>query len=77
MGSVHLSLTKKHFEELAEGFREFKKDYPSGQSRLFWMLADFCARHNAYFDLEKFSKACDYQFNPSNDTGTAHSRERT
>ena len=53
-------LTKKHFKELAEIFRDFKKAYPSGQAQLFWALADFGARHNPKFDLQTFSEACDY-----------------
>ena len=55
-----MTLTKKHFKELAEIFCDFKKDYPSGQARLFWALADFGARHNQYFDLERFKEACEY-----------------
>ena len=55
-----MTLTKKHFKELAEIFCDFKKDYPSGQARLFWALADFGARHNQYFDLERCKEAGDY-----------------
>ena len=59
-----MSLTKMHFEELAKIFRDYTTKFPlvrqdqEAIDALFWALADFGARHNPYFDLNRFREAC-------------------
>lgn len=66
-----MSLTHKHFNELAEIFRSFEPDekeqegfdgFTSTNEFLLWKqlrqrIAEFCAKHNSQFDYERFMKA--------------------
>ncbi len=58
-----MSLTRKHFIELAEIFRSLAPDGNSTPpADLMWdhlreRIAEFCAKHNSQFDYERFMKA--------------------
>ena len=53
-----MSLTRKHFIELARIVHEEKLPECLRKS-IAEKLADFCAEHNPNFDREKFLKACE------------------
>ena len=58
-----MSLTRKHFIELAEIFRQSEPELqPFDKQRFVWenlreRIAEFCAKHNSEFDYDRFMKA--------------------
>jgi hypothetical protein len=61
-----MSLTRKHFIELAEIFRSLEPDNSISKVNtervILWKnlrerIAEFCAKHNPHFDYDRFMKA--------------------
>ncbi len=57
-----MSLTRKHFIELAEIFKSLEPDIGFSGERTAWenlreRIAEFCAKQNSQFDYDHFMKA--------------------